>query len=246
MARSLSGSAIPKWVLKVLPHRWRRMISEGRASIRRDPSLGYILCTEDKCWKILKKLGGDAARLAKVMYRYRCLTILDVARLLGVPRSSVYARLRYYLDAGLLYRDGPFFCLNMDHPQIPLLIDDDQMVRDRMNGEEVGSSINNNRLGSAADSGFSIWCCSGAESMALDLISKGLRDEVGRLSFKIGVACLARRCFRKRGFCRDCFFRDICGVWISPRWFLKIRSLREPLYELALHNDDLRNMLFDS
>ena len=79
--------------------------------------------------------------------------------------------------------------------------------------------------------------CSGSEAKAIELLNQGKHDEARKLyAFKIATACLAKRCYRSRGYCLTCFFAPICGIWIDPRWFLKIPELGPALEEIAKNN----------
>ena len=117
--------SMPRWVFEVLPEKWRQMLEKRRAIIVRDPRRGYVLCTwiagEMKCWKILRKFNTRGLQVVAVLAR-ECATVSDVAKLLGLDYYTTYRYISYYYYAGILSRDGPFFCVNYEHPQINYIL----------------------------------------------------------------------------------------------------------------------------
>ncbi|RLE65546.1 MAG: hypothetical protein DRJ38_03610 [Thermoprotei archaeon] len=128
-ARSEEGykdyPTLPRWVFEVLPEKWRSMLEKGRAIIVRDPRRGYVICTwmagEMKCWKILRKFSARGLQVLAVL-QHGCATVSDVARLLGLDYYTTYRYISYYYYASLLTREGPYFCINYEHPQINYLL----------------------------------------------------------------------------------------------------------------------------
>jgi len=117
--------AMPRWVFEVLPEKWRQMLERRRAIIVRDPRRGYVICTwiagETRCWKILRKFDTRGLRILAVL-RSDCASISDIARLAGLDYSTTKNYIYYYYYAGILSRDGPFFCVNYEHPQINYIL----------------------------------------------------------------------------------------------------------------------------
>ena len=94
--------------------------------IVRDPEKGWSICVfhpEFKCWKILKLFASDhtiAKRLVALLSD-KCMTIQDIARALGMPVQAIKGSIYYYYYSGLLYKEGPLFCLDESHPQVQLI-----------------------------------------------------------------------------------------------------------------------------
>jgi len=86
---------------------------------------------------------------------------------------------------------------------------------------------------------------SGSEAKLLDLLSRGVRsgEEIERLGYKIAVACLMKRIFVRRGYCRDCFFKPHCALWRNPKWFMSKKNLAQRAREVASLNHELRKIL---
>jgi len=117
--------SLPKWVWDSLPEYWRQMVFERRALIVKDPKRGWCLCYsiagEFKCYKILRKSDTMATIIAKI-FEKMCLTIKDFAWLIGLDYQLAKGYIYYYKQASLLRRSGFAYCLNYEHPQVPILI----------------------------------------------------------------------------------------------------------------------------
>jgi len=111
----------PKWVFEVLPEKWLERLRSGKAIILKDDKLGYKICTwiagEMKCWKIHRKFDTRGLQVLAVLQQ-GCMMVSDIARLLGLDYYTTKRYIYYYYYSGLLTREGPYFCINYEHPQI--------------------------------------------------------------------------------------------------------------------------------
>ena len=62
----------------------------------------------------------------------------------------------------------------------------------------------------------------------MELLSRGERKEIirERLHFSFAVHCLLNELYVDRGYCKHCFYRDICAFPKHTKWFLAKEPLR--------------------
>jgi len=102
--------------LGLLPQRYAVMVREGRAALFVG-SNGTWFCYDRGCFRLFRKFETFALDLVRVLSD-RCMTLSELARVLALDYRTVKDRVYYYHYSGLLRREGPFYCLNDDHPQI--------------------------------------------------------------------------------------------------------------------------------
>jgi len=80
-----------------------------------------------------------------------------------------------------------------------------------------------------------------AEAQLLNLLSRGIRrgHDINRLEYKIAVACLHKNLYKKRNYCKNCFYKPHCALWKNPKWFKTKPNLSKQAEEIYTHNNDI-------
>ena len=119
--------SVPSWVINALPEKWRYRVLKGEAFIVRDPNpkKGWMICLNVskgiRCYKIFTKYDTVLYRLVALLEVFKCLSIHEIAYMLGVPYTYANSYVQHYKSAGILEKDGVCYKINTEHPQYEMI-----------------------------------------------------------------------------------------------------------------------------